>query len=163
MWKIIGASEPGIDAELMTMAQLLLDELGLKVSLEINSIGCPQCRPDFHAKLIEYLAARLDGLCEDCRRRVSTNPLRALDCKNSECRRLVQDAPSILDSLCADCGTHFAAVRNQLDAFGLRYAVNRFMVRGLDYYTLTPAPPLNLSRLILAHSRLSLQAGGTTV
>lgn len=135
--EIIGASEPGIDAELMAMAQMVFDELGLQVSLEINSIGCPQCRPDFRAKLIAYLQDKLDSLCEDCRRRVNTNPLRALDCKNSRCRSVVQDAPSILNSLCADCDTHFAAVRNQLDAFGLRYAVNRFMVRGLDYYTRT--------------------------
>lgn len=135
--EIIGAGEPGIDAELMAMAQMVFDELGLQVSLEINSIGCPQCRPDFRAKLIAYLHDKLDSLCEDCRRRVSTNPLRALDCKNSRCRSVVQDAPSILNSLCADCDMHFAAVRNQLDAFGLRYAVNRFMVRGLDYYTRT--------------------------
>lgn len=135
--EIIGAGEPGIDAELMAMAQMVFDELGLQVSLEINSIGCPQCRPDFRAKLIAYLQDKLDSLCEDCRRRVKTNPLRALDCKNSRCRSVVQDAPSILNSLCTDCDTHFAAVRNQLDAFGLRYAVNRFMVRGLDYYTRT--------------------------
>jgi histidyl-tRNA synthetase len=135
--EIIGASEPGIDAELMAMAQMVFDELGLQVSLEINSIGCPQCRPDFRVKLVDYLSSRMDGLCEDCRRRVSTNPLRALDCKNRGCRSVVQDAPSIIDSLCRDCDTHFTAVRQHLDAFGLRYAVNRFMVRGLDYYTRT--------------------------
>jgi histidyl-tRNA synthetase len=135
--EIIGASEPGIDAELMAMAQLLLNDLGLKVSLEINSIGCPQCRPSFRAKLVEYLNERLDGLCEDCRRRINTNPLRALDCKNRGCKETVQAAPSILDSLCSDCDTHFAAVRQQLDALGVQYALNRFMVRGLDYYTRT--------------------------
>ncbi len=135
--EVVGAGEPGIDAELMAMAQMLLDELGLKVSLEINSIGCPQCRPGFRAKLVAHLNQRLDSLCDDCRRRASSNPLRALDCKNSQCRSAVQDAPSILDNLCPDCASHFAAVQKQLDALGVPYQLNRFMVRGLDYYTRT--------------------------
>ena len=135
--EIVGAGEPGVDAELIAMAQMLLNELGLNVSLEINSIGCPQCRPGFRAKLVQHLNERLDSLCDDCRRRVGTNPLRALDCKNSSCRSAVEDAPSILDNLCSDCETHFAAVRQQLDALGVSYQLNRFMVRGLDYYIRT--------------------------
>jgi histidyl-tRNA synthetase len=135
--EIVGAGEPGVDAELISMARMLLDELGLTVSLEINSIGCPQCRPGFRAKLVAHLNQRLDSLCDDCRRRASTNPLRALDCKNSQCRSAVQDAPSILDSLCPDCASHFAAVRQQLDALGVPHQLNRFMVRGLDYYVRT--------------------------
>lgn len=135
--EVVGAGEPGVDAELIAMAQMLLDELGLKVSLEINSIGCPQCRPGFRAKLVGHLNQRLDDLCNDCRRRAGTNPLRALDCKNSACRSAVQDAPSILDSLCPDCDSHFAAMRSSLDALGVPYQLNRFMVRGLDYYVRT--------------------------
>jgi histidyl-tRNA synthetase len=135
--EIIGASEPAADAELIAMAQMLLDELGLKVRLEINSIGCPQCRPGFRAKLIAYLHDKLDSLCEDCRRRVNTNPLRALDCKSKGCKETVQDAPSILDSLCADCDTHFKHVRRGLDELNVPYSLNRFMVRGLDYYVRT--------------------------
>jgi histidyl-tRNA synthetase len=135
--EIVGAGEPGVDAELIAMAQMLLNELGLNVSLEINSIGCPQCRPGFRAELVQHLNERLDSLCDDCRRRASTNPLRALDCKNYSCRSAVEDAPSILDNLCPDCETHFAAVRQQLDALGVSYQLNRFMVRGLDYYIRT--------------------------
>ncbi len=135
--EIIGAMEPQVDAELMAMGQLLLQELGLDVSLEINSLGCPACRPGFRSRLVEYLDQQQEGLCEDCRRRTRTNPLRVLDCKQHTCRQLVQDAPSILDSLCDDCRTHFSAVRKQLDSLGVTYSLNRFMVRGLDYYTRT--------------------------
>ncbi len=135
--EIIGATEPQVDAELMAMGQMLLNDLGLTVSLEINSLGCPACRPDFRVKLITYLEARKESLCEDCRRRLATNPLRALDCKSRGCKALVQDAPSILDSLCNDCNTHFAGVEHSLNLLGVTYSKNRFMVRGLDYYTRT--------------------------
>ena len=135
--EIIGTSEPAADAELMAMAQLLLDELGLRVRLDINSIGCPQCRPGFRAQLVQYLDQRSSSLCEDCQRRRSSNPLRVLDCKSKGCKETVQDAPSILDSLCNDCATHFAAVRRGLDELGVSYTLNPFMVRGLDYYVRT--------------------------
>lgn len=135
--EIIGAMEPQVDAELMAMGQLLLAELGLKVSLEVNSLGCPACRPGFRTRLVQYLTERIDGLCEDCKRRISSNPLRVLDCKKRDCKALVQDAPSILDSLCTDCDNHFTAVQKQLDLLDVTYKLNRFMVRGLDYYTRT--------------------------
>lgn len=135
--EIIGALEPQVDAELMALGQLLLTELGLEVSLEVNSLGCPKCRPAFRESLVQYLIERMDGLCDDCKRRTTTNPLRVLDCKKRNCKALVQEAPSILDSLCTDCDTHFAAVRKQLDALEVAYTLNRFMVRGLDYYTRT--------------------------
>jgi len=135
--EIIGASEPAADAELIAMAQMLFDELGLRLRLEINSIGCPQCRPGFRARLVEYLQERSGSLCEDCQRRSGSNPLRVLDCKNRGCKETVQNAPSILDSLCEDCAAHFAAVRRGLDDLGVKYALNRFMVRGLDYYVRT--------------------------
>ncbi len=135
--EIIGASEPQVDAELMAMGSLLLDALGLSASLEINSLGCPECRPAFRAELIKYLETRKDNLCRDCQRRLSTNPLRALDCKNPGCREIVQDAPSILDHLCDDCDAHFSEVKKGLDRLRVAYTENRFMVRGLDYYTRT--------------------------
>ncbi|HHB76179.1 MAG TPA: histidine--tRNA ligase [Desulfobulbus sp.] len=135
--EVIGATEPQVDAELMAMGQVLLDTLGVTVSLEINSLGCPACRPGFRDKLIRYLNQHEESLCPDCRRRLNVNPLRALDCKNRNCRALVQDAPSILDSLCNDCNEHFSAVKQALDRFGVSYRENRFMVRGLDYYTRT--------------------------
>jgi histidyl-tRNA synthetase len=135
--EIIGASEAAADAELMSMAQMLLNELGLHVSLEVNSIGCPQCRPAFRSCLVEYLQERTASLCEDCQRRSNTNPLRVLDCKSKNCKEIVQDAPSILDSLCSDCDAHFTMVRRGLDELGVTYQLNRFMVRGLDYYVRT--------------------------
>lgn len=135
--EIIGATEPQVDAELMAMGQMLLNALGLTVSLEINSLGCPVCRPGFRAGLIEYLEERKEDLCGDCQRRLSTNPLRALDCKSRNCKALVKDAPSILDSLCTDCDEHFSGVEKALGLLGVTYTGNRFMVRGLDYYTRT--------------------------
>ncbi len=135
--EIIGAVEPEIDAELMAMGQMLLSELGLEVSLEINSLGCPQCRPPFREKLVSYLEQYLDTLCSDCQRRTTTNPLRVLDCKKPNCKKLVIDAPSILDSLCTDCNDHFDQVRFCLDRLEVTYTTNPLMVRGLDYYTRT--------------------------
>jgi len=135
--EIIGATEPQVDAELMAMGQMLLNALGLTVSLEINSLGCPDCRPAFRTRLIKYLEKHKDDLCEDCRRRLSVNPLRTLDCKSRGCKALVQDAPSILDSLCGACNDHFAGVEQTLNLLGVTYTRNRFMVRGLDYYTRT--------------------------
>lgn len=135
--EIIGAVEPRIDAELIAMAQMLLDELGLKTSLEINSLGCPVCRPPFKEKLITYLEQSIDHLCEDCKRRTHTNPLRVLDCKKPSCRVLVQDAPSMLEALCPECDQHFQEVQEALQALRVPFQINRFMVRGLDYYTRT--------------------------
>lgn len=135
--EILGAEEPQVDAEMMAMGQLLLTELGLEASLEINSLGCPECRPNFREKLINYLQQYNEQLCSDCGRRVQANPLRVLDCKSPKCRELVQDAPSILDSLCTECDDHFKQVQASLDLLDVQYKVNKFMVRGLDYYTRT--------------------------
>jgi len=135
--EIIGAVEPRVDAELIAMGQMLLDELGLKVSLELNSLGCPQCRPPFKAALVTYLEQVLTGLCEDCKRRTHTNPLRVLDCKKPTCRALVQEAPSLLTALCPDCDHHFRQVQGALEELQIPFQLNRFMVRGLDYYTRT--------------------------
>ncbi len=135
--EIIGAQEPQIDAELITMGQMLLDTLGIKVSLEINSLGCPVCRPPYKERLVQYLEQRSDQLCEDCRRRTHTNPLRVLDCKKDACKAVVADAPSLLDALCPDCDQHFLEVRQSLDTLQVPFTINRFMVRGLDYYTRT--------------------------
>jgi histidyl-tRNA synthetase len=135
--EIIGAAEPRIDAELIAMARMLLDELGLTVSLELNSLGCPACRPPFKEQLIAFLAQRHESLCDDCKRRTRTNPLRVLDCKKTSCRAVVKDAPSLLTALCPDCGRHFTEVRTALEELRIPFQINRFMVRGLDYYTRT--------------------------
>jgi histidyl-tRNA synthetase len=135
--EIIGAVEPQADAELIAMGHMLLDELGLQVSLELNSLGCPVCRPPFKLQLIAFLEQKADALCDDCKRRTRTNPLRVLDCKKAACRALVQEAPSLLDSLCPECDTHFQEVRKALENLAIPFQINRFMVRGLDYYTRT--------------------------
>jgi len=135
--EVLGSQSPLVDAELMAMGSMLLQELGLKVSLEINSLGCPQCRPNFRAALLLFLSERMEHLCDDCRRRSSTNPLRVLDCKNSGCRTQVLDAPSIIDHLCSDCSEHFGAVQDGLRRLEVPFTLNRFMVRGLDYYCRT--------------------------
>jgi len=135
--EIIGAVEPQIDAELIAMGQTLLDTLGINVSLEINSLGCPVCRPPFKEGLVAYLEQKSDSLCEDCRRRTHTNPLRVLDCKKATCKAVVADAPSLLEALCPECEQHFLAVRQSLELLEIPFAINRFMVRGLDYYTRT--------------------------
>ncbi|GAM09969.1 histidine--tRNA ligase [Geobacter sp. OR-1] len=105
--------------------------------LEINSLGCPECRPAYRQALKEFLRSRLDLLCDDCKRRFETNPLRALDCKAAGCKEATQGAPSVLDNLCSGCEEHFSATRRYLDISGTGYSVNSRMVRGLDYYTRT--------------------------
>ena len=135
--EVLGAESPRVDAELMAMGSLLLSELGIDARLEVNSLGCPVCRPVFRQRLLDFLEARVETLCDDCRRRMTSNPLRVLDCKNPECRRQVAEAPSMLDSLCPDCDTHFTGVRRGLEQLGVSYSLNKFMVRGLDYYCRT--------------------------
>lgn len=134
--EVLGTDLPRADAELMGMAALIIEELGLSVSLEINSLGCKKCRPGFNKALLGYIAG-IDDLCDDCKRRRETNPLRVLDCKNEQCQTYYKDAPSILDHLCGDCDSHFGAVKADLDRLDVVYRVNHFMVRGLDYYTRT--------------------------
>ena len=135
--EIIGASEPQIDGEIMAMAMMLLDSLNINISLDLNSLGCPGCRPAFRQELTSYLEERKEHLCENCGRRLKINPLRALDCKSSGCRELVQEAPSILETICSDCDHHLTGVEDTLNALNVSYTKNQFMVRGLDYYTKT--------------------------
>ncbi len=135
--EVLGAENGLVDAELMALAAFFFEELGIKVSLQLNSLGCPNCRPAFRKSLVEFLQSRAEALCPDCQRRMDTNPLRVLDCKNESCRELVKDAPSILDHLCSDCETHFQVVKSALQQLGVEYTLNKFMVRGLDYYCRT--------------------------
>ncbi|CAG0909304.1 unnamed protein product, partial [Cyprideis torosa] len=125
--EILGAESAMVDAELLALGGQIFATLGLDVSLEINSLGCPQCRPEFRSALIAFLETRKNELCEDCVRRFVVNPLRVLDCKNENCRALVADAPSILDWLCHDCEGHFAAVKESLASLGVSYVINTFM------------------------------------
>lgn len=137
--EVLGTDAPQADAEVVLMLWTFLVKLGLQnLSLELNSLGCPECRPLFHQRLRDFLATVDQSLlCEDCTRRSTTNPLRVLDCKVPACKALVAGAPSIAQSLCPGCGEHFAQVREILDAAGLPYRLNDRLVRGLDYYQRT--------------------------
>lgn len=133
-----GAKEPTADAELISMLLNMLSGLGLDdLTVHINSIGCPTCRPAYHQRLREYLGDNLEHLCDNCRQRFDRNPLRVLDCKEPGCKRIVADAPVVLDMLCEECDSHFTQLQKLLDAAGVRYQVDTHIVRGLDYYTKT--------------------------
>ncbi len=135
--EVLGLDHPRLDAEVIAMAWLIMEELGLSVSLQINSLGCPACRPAYKEALVAFVSARQGQVCEDCQRRSVSNPLRVLDCKSSHCQEQYKEAPLILDHLCQHCADHFAKTRASLDQLGIPYGVNAFMVRGLDYYTRT--------------------------
>lgn len=133
-----GAVGPSIDAEVISMPLMLLKTLGIDgLSLNINSIGCRQCRPLYNAELKKYLKERSDILCANCNERMETNPLRILDCKEEKCRETVSEAPVMIGSLCEDCAKHFDGLKKHLECAGIKYSINPFIVRGLDYYTKT--------------------------
>lgn len=133
-----GTQSPVADAELICAAQSIFDRLGIKqLRLEINSIGCPTCRAEYHKALKEYFYGYKDELCETCNSRLEKNPMRILDCKSPVCSKIAQGAPKITDYLCDECKEHFASVQKYLDAAGVEYTINPTIVRGLDYYTKT--------------------------
>lgn len=133
-----GASAPAADAEVISLAASAFDTLGVKnLSLEINSIGCPECRAKYTAALKDYFRANESELCGTCRDRLERNPMRILDCKSPVCSAIAADAPVVLDYICDDCREHFDKVKAQLDALGIAYKINPHIVRGLDYYTRT--------------------------
>lgn len=133
-----GAADPLADAEMISLAKQVFDQLGVKnLHLEINSIGCPECRAEYHKALKKYFSARQDELCNTCRDRLDRNPMRILDCKSPVCSEIAKGAPVVLDYLCEDCKSHFEQVKKYLDAMNIEYIVNAQIVRGLDYYTKT--------------------------
>lgn len=136
--EVIGSESPAVDAEVIELVTEILSQSGLEgFHLIINSVGCKQCRPKFLALLKEKAQEVSGQLCGDCQRRATTNPLRVLDCKVPADQPIIETLPSILDHLCEDCRTHFAAVRGFLDERGIAYEVRARLVRGLDYYTRT--------------------------
>ena len=131
-----GGSEPTLDAEIILLALSVLSSCGLKgLKLNINSIGCPECRAKYNAALKEYFRGR--KLCETCQSRLDRNPMRILDCKDPDCGRDAENAPVILDYICDSCRAHFEKLKQLLDAMNVDYTVNPRIVRGLDYYTKT--------------------------
>ena len=136
--ELFGSASPSADAEIISFVDHFFCVLGIKnVSLEINSIGCPHCRKNYHAALKAYFEERKEHLCETCLGRLEKNPLRILDCKNPECHEIAKDAPVVLDYLCDDCRAHFEGLKERLDTLNISYTVNPRIVRGLDYYVRT--------------------------
>lgn len=134
--EVIGSGSAETDAQLVKSALDIFEELDIKgVELNINSIGCPKCRKDFVRELKSFLKEKLTGLCEDCNRRYSENPMRILDCKKD--REKIKDAPLPLDFLCDGCKEHFEEFENRLDYLKIRFNIDNHLVRGLDYYTKT--------------------------
>ena len=133
-----GAEGAAADAEIIGLAATYINRLGLKnVSLELNSVGCPKCRPGFHDALKKYFGGHREKLCGTCHDRLERNPLRILDCKDEACGEIAKDAPIGLDFLCDECNAHLAQLKGYLDAMEISYSVNPRIVRGLDYYTRT--------------------------
>jgi histidyl-tRNA synthetase len=136
--EVFGVDDPLIDAELLWMIHLLLKELNVKnFEIEVNSVGCPECRETFRKVLVGYFEAKKEKLCEDCGRRLDRNPLRIFDCKNEQCIDVSQGSPFLFEYLCEGCKNHFDEFRKHIDSFGFTVKINKRLVRGLDYYTKT--------------------------
>ncbi len=136
--EFLGSKNSDIDAEVILLAKSFLESVGIKnISLYINSIGCKECRKDYEKALKEYLNQNLDNLCPLCKDRLNKNPLRILDCKSDDCKKITQNAPRILDYICDDCSSHLETVKRLLDLAKVEYKINPNIVRGLDYYTRT--------------------------
>ncbi len=134
----VGASAPNADAEVISLAKAVLENIGIKnISLEINSIGCPECRKEYHKALKEYFSQNAQELCDTCKDRLDRNPMRILDCKSPVCKGIAEKAPVVIDYLCDDCKAHFESVKAHLSAMSIDFTVNPKIVRGLDYYTRT--------------------------
>jgi histidyl-tRNA synthetase len=136
--EVFGVGSPMVDAELIVMLIHFLKSVGLeKLELQMNTLGDRACRPQYREGLRKYLEGKAFQLCEDCKRRLETNPLRVLDCKVETCKQAIADAPKVTDFICSECQKHFDSVKEYLETAGLTYILNPRMVRGLDYYTRT--------------------------
>ena len=136
--EVLGTESPAADAEIISLANEIFAFFGVEgLELQLNSIGCPECRKKYSEALKEYFTAKKDELCETCRGRLDRNPMRILDCKSPVCSAIAANAPVMLDYLCDDCREHFEKVKQLLDAMNIEYTVNPKIVRGLDYYTRT--------------------------
>ncbi|MBQ0099170.1 MAG: histidine--tRNA ligase, partial [Firmicutes bacterium] len=136
--EFLGSTEASIDAEAIIFAKKFFDKLGVKnLTLYINSIGCKDCRKKYQEALKNFLSDNFSKLCPLCQDRFSKNPLRILDCKNEDCKKILENAPSILDYICDDCRLHFEKVKKLLNISKVDFEIDSKIVRGLDYYTKT--------------------------
>lgn len=133
-----GAAGPSIDVEIISMLDMLFRRLGLSgIMLNINSIGCPKCRSEYNHKLKSLLEPDLGKFCDTCKERFYRNPFRIIDCKEEKCRELTKNIPALVDNLCDECSRHFEGVKSGLENLGIKYNIDKRIVRGLDYYTKT--------------------------
>ena len=136
--EVFGVENPMVDAEVILMLIHFLSRVGLeKLELQINSLGCRDCRPQYREELKHFLTKKSFQLCEDCQRRLHTNPLRIFDCKVETCQEAIANAPQVIHFICDECQKHFDKVKEYLGMAGLAFILNPRMVRGLDYYTRT--------------------------
>jgi len=137
--EIISDASPLTDTLLILLIWQIFQDLGLKedIVIDINSIGCKACKPKIKKKITEYYKKYLDIVCDSCKKRFVTNPLRLFDCKEEKCQKIIAGAPQIIDNLCSDCKKHFTQVLEYLDELNIPYDLNLKLVRGLDYYTRT--------------------------
>ncbi len=135
--EIFGDDTPQMDAEMIFTACRVLEHFKIDYEVHINSIGCKECRPAYREKLVEYFSSKKEHLCEDCQKRIDTNPLRLLDCKTCNPKAKYQDIPVMTDHLCQKCDTHFKQLKDALEIFHVNGIIDPFIVRGLDYYTRT--------------------------
>jgi histidyl-tRNA synthetase len=123
------------DFTIISMMSQIFDALGIGYELKINSLGCKECMPKYRENLVSFLNGVKDSLCSDCQRRISTNPIRVLDCKNETCQELLQNSPKLIDNLCDECDSDFTKLTKLLDSSSIGYSIDTNLVRGLDYYT----------------------------
>ncbi|HSW60744.1 MAG TPA: histidine--tRNA ligase [bacterium] len=135
--EILGDETPQMDAEMIFTACRVLDHFKIDYEVHVNSIGCKECRPAYREKLVEYFSSKKEHLCDDCQKRIDTNPLRLLDCKTCNPKAKYQDIPVMTDNLCGSCDTHFKQLKDALKIFHVNGIIDPFIVRGLDYYTRT--------------------------
>ena len=137
--EVFGSSSPLIDADVINLLKNFFEACGVMeyLKLEINSVGCGKCRPSYKEMLVSFLMDKKDNLCEDCKRRLVSNPLRVLDCKIETCKEVTVNSPVMLEHLCEDCLEHFGLVKKYLTNFNIDFTVNPKIVRGLDYYVNT--------------------------
>ena len=136
--EVFGSSDPAIDANLISVLWEMFNRLKIpSLKIDINSIGCKECRPKIKKLLVDYFKGKKSKLCEDCRVRLKKNPYRILDCKNEKCQSIISDAPLVIDNICEDCKNHFMSVLEYLDDMGVKYNLTPTLVRGLDYYNRT--------------------------
>ena len=125
------------DFTIITMISQIFEALGIGFELKINSLGCPECMPPYKQHLVGFLTDISEDLCADCNRRIATNPIRVLDCKNETCQSLLTQSPKLIENLCGECDSDFKKLTALLDDAGIAYEVDTNLVRGLDYYNKT--------------------------